>query len=487
LLFTAALAFYLMTLAPTVLWGDDAMLQRWAAEGYLARGGTGHWVWLEAAKSAIRLPVGDVAYRVNLVSAVAAALTVVALFGAGRALGLTVTGALGAAVSLAVAHTFWTHAVRAEVYTVYTALMALQLWLWFLWRPARSWPLFVAALLFGVTLLGHQMAALLLPALAYLCWRQRRWLTWRRWLGVGLAAVAGALPFLWVVRVQGRTDDLVLALRLYFTDAGADISGLMFDFGLEALPRDAALWVGFLGLQFAGLALLLGLYSLARIRTWIGEPRWQTLLIVYGASVAFAFSYRVNDQFVFYLPSYVAAALFVGLGLDLALQRWRGLATRPGRWALLAALVVMPIVTYFALALVLSQTGINPLGVRALPGRDPNWFFLWPAKQSDYGARAYARAVLEELPDGSLLIADHTPFEPLKYLQDVEGVRPDVVLRKVGAGQALGGEVAVATPGQPVYIADSDLRYTNLGSLPGARLEPEGLVYRLVLPDGVTP
>jgi hypothetical protein len=287
--------------------------------------------------------------------------------------------------------------------------------------------------------------------------------------------------------MQGRTDDLVLALRLYFTDAGADISGLMFDFGLEALPRDAALWVGFLGLQFAGLALLLGLYSLARIRTWIGEPRWQTLLIVYGASVAFAFSYRVNDQFVFYLPSYVAAALFVGLGLDLALQRWRGLATRPGRWALLAALVVMPIVTYFALALVLSQTGINPLGVRALPGRDPNWFFLWPAKQSDYGARAYARAVLEELPDGSLLIADHTPFEPLKYLQDVEGVRPDVVLRKVGAGQALGGEVAVATPGQPVYIADSDLRYTNLGSLPGARLEPEGLVYRLVLPDGVTP
>lgn len=471
--------FYWLTLAPTVLWGDDAFYQRSAVENYLPADGGGHWLWLQIARAAVALPVGDAAYRVNLVSALGGALTIAVLYLAARALDLSPAAALVPPLSLAVAHTFWTHAVRAEVYTIFTALMALQFRLWFLWRREQPRPIYLALLLSGVTLLGHQMGILLVPGLVYLVWRRRLWLSRRQWLALYVCGAVGLVPFVVVVQRQVGVGSIAGALQVYFTRSGADFGRVMFDFSVGAFGRDLALWLGFLGLQFAGPAGLAALYALFHVRTWAADVRLQSVLIVYATGVGFAFSYRVNDQFVFYLPSYLAFALLAGLGSDLFLQRRPSYARRRA-WSLLSAAVVLtPVILYLLLAGSFARLGVNPLAIRELPGREPNWFFLWPAKQGYWGAAWYGENALAVLPEGSMLIADHTPYQTLGYLQAVGGKRRDVSLRFVEAGADLEPIIASARPGQAVFLADDDPRYYNLSRVPDALLTPAGVVYRL--------
>lgn len=114
LLAAGVLLFCLYTVAPTVLWGDDAYFQRAAFTAELRPDGSGHRLWLQLAQLFLHVPWGDVAFRANLLSAVAAAVTVLVGFLAACELGLRTAGASVAALSLAVGHTLWMKpAVRA--------------------------------------------------------------------------------------------------------------------------------------------------------------------------------------------------------------------------------------------------------------------------------------------------------------------------------------------------------------------------------------
>jgi hypothetical protein len=502
LLFILSFVFYLATLAPTVLWGDDAYLARTAYESLSQPVYIDHWLWVQYARWFIHLPWGDVAYRVNLSSAVAGALTISLLYIAGRSIHLSQGAATAAALSLAVSHTFWTHAVRAEVYTLYTVLMLLQLWFWFHWRSDRPWPLYAAALLSGLTLLGHQMALLLAPGAAVLLWQQRTWLTRRQFVWLIFSLLVGALFFVTVVWLTSNDQSLPAALQDHFTHEEI-FSNALFDFSFATFPRDLALWLGFLGLQFIGPAGLLGLwggYCVLRIAYYSANTEYgirNTFLVLYAASVFFAFSYHVNDQYAFFLPSYVVFAFFVGWGWDnvfripysveendasrITHHALRNTQYAIGNTLLLLGLVAIPIASYAALPRVLSAAEFNPLGIRELPGRDPYTFFLWPGKQGYTGAADYGRTALALLPPNAILLADHTPRELFWYLQRVEGLRPDVILIKVAGGADIRPIVVVQPADRPIFLADINAKYYNLSQLKEARIEPVGPIYRLLI------
>jgi hypothetical protein len=78
---TGALAFcvYLRTLAPTVMWYDMGELTTASSVLGIAHN-TGYPLYILLGKLFTFLPFGDVAYRVNLMSAVFAALTVSLVF-----------------------------------------------------------------------------------------------------------------------------------------------------------------------------------------------------------------------------------------------------------------------------------------------------------------------------------------------------------------------------------------------------------------------
>ncbi len=512
-LFGAALVFYWLTLAPTVLWGDDAFFQRAAWQSRSSPVNIDHALWLATARLFTYLPWGDVAFRVNLLSAVAGAGSVALVYLAGRQLRLGQWAAAAGAVSLAVSHTFWSHAVRAEVYTLFTLFLAGQLLLWFAWRPGRSWPIALALALFGLSLLSHQMAVLLLPALALRLWQGRHWVAGRQVAGLLLLFVIGLLPFLLALRPGAAGEGWPAALLAHYT-RGGQFSAALFDFSPATLGRDVVLWLGFLGLQFFGLAAWLGLAGLrawwrealgagperrfwpAGLRGLLGSP-WGVIFVLYLSGVAFAFSYHVNDQFVFYLPSYVAFALFAGRGwqaweqgqLPALLRRYLaapdGRSLRPSRLVcvlLIGLLLLLPPLLYNALPRAMNVAGLNPLDVRTLPGRDPNWFFLWPGKRGYQGAADFGRAALAGLPEGAHVIADHTPLQVLAYLQVVEGMRPDVTLLAIEPGQDLAPLVAELPAGAALFLADDNPAYYNAPSLGEVALRPAGVVYAVEPP-----
>ncbi|RMF26795.1 MAG: DUF2723 domain-containing protein, partial [Chloroflexi bacterium] len=166
LLFAVTLALYALTLAPTVLFGDPTEYQFIPYILGIAHPPGYAFYTLLAALWQRLVPVGTVAYRTNLLAAVAGALTVVLVYGMAamllapprpdqdrsppsqRASSGPLLAALFAALSLAVSTDFWQHSLHANAHIVSAALAALTLWTglrW--WRTAQPRWLYAFAFL----------------------------------------------------------------------------------------------------------------------------------------------------------------------------------------------------------------------------------------------------------------------------------------------------------------------------------------------------
>ncbi len=143
LVFFAALLLYGRTLAPGVVsLADDSLeFQLLAWRGAIPHP-TGYplyalLLWLVAHL----VPLGEVAWRANLLSALAASGALALTVLVGRAMGLGRVAALFAVGLLALAPTFWAQATLAEVYALHLLLVAATVWalLRHVGRGAR-WP-----------------------------------------------------------------------------------------------------------------------------------------------------------------------------------------------------------------------------------------------------------------------------------------------------------------------------------------------------------
>ena len=155
-----------------------------------------------------------------------------------------------------------------------------------------------------------------------------------------------------------------------------------------------------------------------------------------------------------------------------------------GRW-LTAALVAMacaPIAVYPLAAAVAGPIATRLAPSRVLPGRDPVWYYLWPPKTGYTGARDYVTAAFDALPQGAVVVADWLPYQPMRYVQAVEGGRPDVRLEMINAGD--GRQMAFLTaqpPEAPLFLADvSPAPYYEIDDIRACfDIEAVGVVYRL--------
>lgn len=180
LLAVGAFGLYAVTAVPGVFDGDYGEFQ------YMPRllglpHPTGYpsflllgWLWSW-------LPLGSMAFRLNLFSAFWAAVTLVLLYLGARGQGLKRISAMAGSVTLGLAPAFWRHTGVAAVYTLNTALLAGALICWLQWSkmpsPAdRKW-LWAAALTTGLALTNHPTAAFLVPAAALFA--LVHWLPWK--------------------------------------------------------------------------------------------------------------------------------------------------------------------------------------------------------------------------------------------------------------------------------------------------------------------
>ncbi len=249
--FLATLGLYLGQLAPGIFWLDSSEFIACAREASIPHPpGTPGYVVL--AHLASLLPLGSVAFRINLLSALLGAGAAAALFVAGRLLvariqrpGVLTDASVALLVlALSLSRAAWFQGIRAEVYTLNYLVVALAAALALHWDEApehRGGHVLTVALLLGFGLTNHHYLVLLtLPAFACLLLTRpagRSWLRPRRLLPLLGIAAAGLLVYAVLPRRAGAGADLAWGDATTPGGFFGMISARAFHLSVTEMPR----------------------------------------------------------------------------------------------------------------------------------------------------------------------------------------------------------------------------------------------------------
>jgi len=424
----ASMLLYLLTLGPTIT-GEDS--GEFSVAAYLPGipHPPGYPLYCLLGHLFSLIPHGEVAWRINLMSAVFAAGTIFLLTLTLICLTRNRTASFLAALAFACSREFWAQAVIAEVYTLNLFFMAacfLALLVWTERRDNRL--LYLFALLFGLGLTVHNTFMLIaLPCALYVViadWRARTpgapfWRPRLRiWLACFLIAASALLLYAYLPIRSLTNPALDWGNPENLANFYRHVRRVQYDFMFSQYPRSlerflgqmdtyARFWWGEFG-PGLGLLGLAGLFVLLWHRFAYGVFLvFSALLVVAGFS--FWQNFEQTREWlwvmrVFALPAYYVTA--IGLGCLLA-GLGRGRAARRNTTVMLGIVVVLaPLVLNFQ--------------------RNDKSDYYWTR---DYGAN-----ILVSLERDAIYVSesDHGSFSVL-YLQTVFGMRPDVVnLRRYG-------------------------------------------------------
>jgi hypothetical protein len=340
LLGLGSLILYIRTLAPGLLYGDSGEFQAVVYSLGMTHP-TGYPIYVLFGRLFTMLPLGDPTWRVNLFSAVLGALTVANVYLMVRLLSGWRIAAATAAITLAVTPLFWYFSVIAELYIPACACLSGVLLFLLLWRQTGKWLwLAASALLGGLSLSVHSSVALAAPAvLVYLALTAR---TGREWIAAFGGAMLGvALAFTAFLALDARNPDAgyynatvepALSVwemdetgfdspleRLEFLYAAKQFNYAMFNHPAETMPFIAGIYRDVLGKTFPPLPL--ALMGIGLIGLFF--QRWREgllLLLGWGVQMFFITNYNIYDVVVFFVPTFVFLALWIGIGLGALMQ-----------------------------------------------------------------------------------------------------------------------------------------------------------------------
>jgi len=484
-----ALALYVATAAPGLLWGDSGeaqlhvLLRGWTVDGEIARS---HVLYYAVARLIAWLLPFDAARAANLVAALFGALTVANAGWLCATLCRRRTPALCGTLLVMLSHTLWQLSTSAEVMTLTTALLSAELMAIIkLVESKRLRWLAAAALLNGLGVSNHNLALLMWPVYGVVAIRWRA--AWRPKGGRAVALAAGGLALGLLPVLALCVGDLLAGgspaatlQSLFIGHYGgkvANVSNLV-----TLLGRTAAMTA----LNFPTPLFLLAVPGCWVVRRAAPAPIGWVLIGTTIVFTAFAARYNVPDQHTFLLPSFMMFAVLAAVALD-GLPAGR-------RWSVsviaACALSAMGPVVYAGAPPLLRRLAPHTTRVptRAVPYRDRFDWFLRPWRCGYEGAERFARETLTSLPEGAWLVVDTTLNPPLNYLQAAESLRQDVHLDSWGARQEwlqppgdLTAERAKKLDAGLLFAVSEDPRYLPLWLRAGShRFERSGHVFRVV-------
>jgi len=333
-----ALAVYGLTVAPGLTWAHDGadggdLAVAVANLGIPHPPGYPTYVLLGKLATAL-LPLGDIAYRLNLLSVASATVAVIAVYlclvcwptvaqkGQSHKHMLIASGS--AALMLALSPTFWSQAIITEVYALNAAFVALILLLLFRilshtseTRTTLSW----LGLILGIGLGNHQTLVLLIPSIVVLLWRRRHELRleWKIVAKASLSAAAGLaiylyLPLRAVARPVPNWGNPVTVERLLWMVSGSAYRHYVFGLPLSYVPARLSAWASGLLAQYSVWGVALGLTGLWQLAEREGDRALAGVMIFFFYSI-YAIGYNTTDSYVYLIPAYLVFALWIGRGI----------------------------------------------------------------------------------------------------------------------------------------------------------------------------
>ncbi len=415
----AALVVYLVCAPSGPYWLDSGELSA-AGVGLGIAHPTGFPLYAMLVKLASLLPLGELAFRVNLLSGLCAAAAVwslcrLVLAVAGDDLAALV-GAAGAGAALAMSLTFFRQATVAEVYAPMAALLSAALLLFH--RVAAGGGArdgLLLAVVCGLGLAVHVSFALIgVPVVVLLVVRLYRGARWVLAAPLLVVAVTGGLYLYLPVRAAARPDPSVQWSRADRAGAFLDQvtgAGIRAAYAGEMRSTDEAVWIANARAFFGEAAEELLLVLLAAVGgvAWLlrhRRTRWAGALLLAVAAGDSIYSVWINPMGQVDLQNGVPFALAVcaaaGAGVAL-LARVFGRASLPAGAALAVIMVVPVAMDTQAAGAMAARTGDLP--------------------------RAFAQACLDETPPrGLALVTNDSTAAGLIFLTAIEGARPDVTV-----------------------------------------------------------
>ncbi|MGB9889892.1 MAG: protein O-mannosyl-transferase family [Anaerolineae bacterium] len=412
LVFPTLLFIYVLTLPPSLTWthygADGGDLVTAVALGRLPHP-PGFPTYLLLGSAFVRLPWGDPAWRLNLLSALSAAgaagLTAAAFYRASS----SAVVALATGLSLGLAPLFWSQALIAEVYAPAAFFSAAILFL-----TLRRAPAWLLGVVWGLGVGVHPTLLFLAPLVLM---GNHGLHGFHGLKGISALLRVHPRPIFFALLTAGALYGPVLLAwgttpspwADFSTPAGwwAYVSGRLYHgylFGLPAAfwPRRLLAWVSLLARQFTPAGALLALWGWARL-WWSDRGLALATALAFGAVSLYAVGYNTADSLVYLVPALPLAAFWLGVGLD-------------------AAIRVASSVFRFPRPLL-------PASCLLLPALQAALFWGQVDLHRDRSAVAWATQTLQTAPaDAVLLTAQDGATFALWYVRDVLGQRSDALV-----------------------------------------------------------
>ena len=410
-----SLALYVATAAPWLTWSHDGAdggdLITAAMTGGVPHP-SGYPTYSLLGRLFAQLPLGSIAFRFNLFSAVAAAASVALVY----LLVCNLLGvhpderpvapiAFGAALIWAAGPVLWSQAIIAEVYALHALFVALLAYLASrtaaLERP-RAW--LGLGLVAGLGLGNHLTLTLVLPGLALWLLPMAR----PRRLAAALGGFALGLAVYLYIPLAARGEPLVSWgdardwAGFWWLVSGQPYRVYLFALPVAELPRRLLFWAGLWREQLTLLGVGLALVGIEARRG--AMPRGWPLagLLIVVLTSAYAIGYNTVDSYVYLLPGYLVGITWLAQGA-LFLREW--LASR-------RALTGLATLAPLLLALWLVGTNYSRMDLS-----EDHVVAVWAAALQDVAP-----------PDAILITGDDGHTFALDYIQWVERERTDLVV-----------------------------------------------------------
>lgn len=466
LVFLTSFLVYFLTAAPTLFGWDSG---EYAATAYKlgVPHATGYPLYVLIGKLFTFLPVGDVAYRLNIMSALfsAAAITVTYLI----AFLLTGRSILSAAAagSLAFSYFFWSSAVMAEVYSLHIFLNATTIYLLLLWnRGGRDRLLYGGIFLWGLSFGNHMTTVLMAPAIAYLIglglWQRR--LNWRHFLPLGASFLLPLAVYLYLpLRYLAEAAPYVMS---YYTAEGTlvrtDTTTLEGMWQVLTARQFAGFFRAYEGpaywdqlgqlmfsvyANFLGAGLALGMLGVLR-NFLVDKHRLIFFGLIFLANVLFFADYGAIDKYFMFVTGYAVWTIWIAEGIFLIFSSAEN--TLPAAWS----------------ASLRKITGerFSPIGWQTcsllLPAAALWVNFSYADLSSFTHMRDTYPRVMEAFEPNALVLAWWADVTPMQYYQQVEGLRPDIQLvdRWLISAEDEIKLIDNSLPHRPVYVFEGHIR-----------------------------
>jgi tetratricopeptide (TPR) repeat protein len=355
------------------------------------------------------VPIGDMAMRMNLLSAFFASLTAVLIYLINRV--LTHRRLISVLVSLTAAFsfTFWSQAVAAEVYTLAALFFFTLIFLTLLWLKTRKEGLLLLlALTAGLALTHHVIIAVFYPVfLIFILLNQPRLI--RDWKLIAKSACLFLLPLLLYLYLPIRSaldplndwgnPETLSAMMDHIT--AKQFGGLFLKHGFDGVLFQLNIFIDALLKQFPVILLIL-----AVIGVLAGLKRERKIALFFLAllavNISYSLAYYITDIEPHFINIFLLLALFMGMVLDYLYKQIKKAKKVQIHWLGIGILIIIAL-----LPLVFNRSRCN---------------------QSDnYLARNYGLNMINSMEENGVLFIDgEAELFIAAYLKIVEGLRPDV-------------------------------------------------------------